>query len=230
MKFLEITFNSKFTFQKHFEGILGCCNTRCHRIRLLVNQKWELSPSTLLSVYKQCVRPIFEYGSLSTITTSATIISKIQLLQNNFIWLALPLPKYIGVKLPHDSSGLLYVKVRLLSYATRTLERIFKNPLVEDSIAFNRVNPAWDRFPTPLSVICRVSLQITMTYRGYFSKDPETASLAYTWTRLAQSLDFFITSYCVFIWHSIGDEDSHTLQSNVISNQMPNENTIQIVH
>ena len=87
------------------------------------------------------------------------IISKIQRLQNKFIRLALRLPKYISVKLLHDSSGLPYVKDRLLSCATRTLERISKNPaLVEESIAFNRVNPAWDRFPTPLSVIHPVSL------------------------------------------------------------------------
>ena len=86
------------------------------------------------------------------------IISKIQRLQNKFIRLALHLPKYISVKLLHDSSGLPYVKDRLLSCATRTLERISKNPLVEESIAFNRVNPAWDRFPTPLSVIHPVSL------------------------------------------------------------------------
>ena len=71
---------------------------------------------------------------------------------------ALRLPKYISVKLLHDSSGLPYVKDRLLSCATRTLERISKNPLVEESITFNRVNPAWDRFPTPLSVIHPVSL------------------------------------------------------------------------
>ena len=86
------------------------------------------------------------------------IISKIQRLQNKFIRLALRLPKYISVKLLHDSSGLAYVKDRLLSCATRTLERISKNPLVEESITFNRVNPAWDRFPTPLSVIHLVSL------------------------------------------------------------------------
>ena len=33
--------NSKFTFQKHFEEILGRCNTRCHRIRLLVNKNGD---------------------------------------------------------------------------------------------------------------------------------------------------------------------------------------------
>ena len=207
MKFLGITFDSKLTFQKHFEEILGCCNTRYHHVRLIVNKKWGPSPSTILQIYKQCVWPIFEYGSLSTITMSVgccntryhhvrlivnkkwgpspstilqiykqcvrqifeygslstitmsdMIISKIQRLQNKFIQLALHLPKYISVKLLHDSSGLPYIKDRLLSCATRTLERISKNSLVEESITFNRVNPAWDHFPTPLSVIHLVSL------------------------------------------------------------------------
>ena len=85
VKSLGITFDSKLTFQKHFEEILGRCNTRYLRVRLIVNKKWGPSPSTILKIYKQCVRPIFEYGSLSTITTSDTIISKIQRLQNKFI-------------------------------------------------------------------------------------------------------------------------------------------------
>ena len=158
MKFLGITLDSNFTFKKHFEEILGRCNTRYHRIRLLANKKWGPSSSTILQICKQCVRPIFEYGSLSTITSSDTIISEIQRLQNKFIRLALRLPKYISVKLLHDSSGLPYLKDRLLSCATRTLERISKDPLVEESISFNRVNPEWDRFPTPLSIIRPVSL------------------------------------------------------------------------
>ena len=106
VKFLGITFDSKLTFQKHFEEILGRCNTRYHRVRLIVNNKWRPSPSTILQIYKQCVRPIFEYGPFLTITTSDTIFSKIQRLQNKFIRLALHLPKYISVKLLHDSSGL----------------------------------------------------------------------------------------------------------------------------
>ena len=158
LKFLGIMFDSKFTFQKHFEEILGYCSTRYHRIRFLVNKKWGPSPSAILQIYKQCVLPIFEYGSLSTITTSNTIISKIQRLQNKFIRLALRLPKYISVKLLHDLSGLLYVKDKLLSCATRTSERNSKNTLVEESITFNRVNPACDRFPTLLSVIRPASL------------------------------------------------------------------------
>ena len=154
VKVLRITFDSKVTFQKHSEEIMGRCNTRYHRKRLIVNKKWGPSPSTILQIYKQCVRPVFQYGSLSTITTSDTIISKIQWLQYKFIRLALCLPKYISAKLLHDASRLPYVKDRLLSCATGTLERISKYPLV----TFNRVNSAWDRFPTPLSVIRPVSL------------------------------------------------------------------------
>ena len=74
---------------------------------------------------------------------------------------------------------------------------IYKNPLVEESITFNRVNPAWDRFPTPLSVIRPVSLQITMTYRGNFSKHPiapEGGSPAYARARLAQASDLDLRS------------------------------------
>ena len=74
------------------------------------------------------------------------------------------------------------MKDRLLSGVTRTLERISKNPLVEESISFNRVNPVWDRFLIMLLVIRPVTLEITMTYRGNFSKHPiapETVSPAY---------------------------------------------------
>ena len=153
VKFLGITFDSQLNFKKHFEDIVDRCNIRYYRLRLLANKKWGPSPSTLIQIYKQCVRPIFEYGALSTITTSDNIICKIQRLQNKFIRFALRLPKYICSKLLHVSTGLPYVKDRLLSCATKSLDRIAQNSPVEESISRNRLNPAWDRFPTPLSVV-----------------------------------------------------------------------------
>ena len=153
VKLLGITFASQLTFKKHFEDILDHCNTRYYRLRLSANKKWGPNPATLIQIYEQCVRPIFEYSSLPTITTSDNIISQIQWLQNKFIWLALRLPKFICTKLLHDSTGLPYVKDRLLSFATKTLDRISQNPLVEASVSRNMLNPAWDRFPMPLSVV-----------------------------------------------------------------------------
>ena len=148
VKFLGITFDS----QLNFEDILDCCNTRYHRLRLLANKKWGPSPPTVIQIYKHCVRPIFEYGSLSTITTPDYIISKIQQLENKFIRLALRLPKYNCPKLLHDSTGLPYLKDRLLSCATKSLDRTAQKLPVEESISSNRVNPAWNGFPTPVLV------------------------------------------------------------------------------
>ena len=93
VKFLGITFDSQLTFKKRFEDILDCCKTRYYRLKLLANKKWGPSPSTLIQIYKQCARPIFQYGFHSTITTSDNIISKIQWLQYMFIRLALRSPK-----------------------------------------------------------------------------------------------------------------------------------------
>ena len=82
IKFLGITFDNRMTFTKHFEEILECCNQKFHRLKILFNKKCGPSPKTILQIYKQCVRPIFEYGIVSTITVSETVITKIQRVQH----------------------------------------------------------------------------------------------------------------------------------------------------
>ena len=106
IKFLGITFDNRMTFTKHCEEILEHCNNKFHLLRILVNKKWGPSPATILQIYKQCVRPIFEYGIVSTITVSESVINKIQRVQNSFIRLALHLPKYVSARLIHEASGL----------------------------------------------------------------------------------------------------------------------------
>ena len=95
IKFLGITFDNRMTFTKHFEEILEHCNNKFHRLRTLGNKKWGPSSATILQIHKQCVRPIFEYGIVSTITVLESVINKTQRVQNSFIRLALCLPKYV---------------------------------------------------------------------------------------------------------------------------------------
>ena len=104
-KFLGITSDHKFAFKKHFEDILESCQQTYHRIRMLVNRKWGQSPQTILQIYKQCARPIFEYGVISTIIVSNTVITKLQKLQNYFIRLTFRLRTYIATRLLHETSG-----------------------------------------------------------------------------------------------------------------------------
>ena len=76
IKFLGITFDNRITFTKHFEEILERRNQKFHRLRILVNKKWGPSPENILQIYKQCVRPIFEYGIVSTITVFRKLSSQ----------------------------------------------------------------------------------------------------------------------------------------------------------
>ena len=153
IKFLGITFDNRMTFTKHFEEILECCNQKFHRLRILVNKKWCPSPETILQIYKQCVRPIFEYGIISTRTVLETVIAKIQSVQNSVIRLALRLPKYVSAHLLHEALGLPYVRERLITVGQNHLARMHANPLVEHAINSARTNIAWDKYKTPISIL-----------------------------------------------------------------------------
>ena len=91
VKFLGITFDSQLNFKKHFEDILERCNTRYHRLRLLVNKNWGPSPATLIQIYKQCIRPIlnmalFRLLLLRTISSAKFSGSKTNLYGLPFIY------------------------------------------------------------------------------------------------------------------------------------------------
>ena len=154
IKFLGITFDNSMSFTKHFEEILESCKNTFHRLRIVVNKKWGRSPATILQIYKQCVRPISEYGIVSTVTVSETVITKIQRVQNSFIRLALRIPKYVSARLLiHEASGLPYVRERPFTERQNHLARMHANHLVEHSINSARTNIAWDKYKTPISIL-----------------------------------------------------------------------------
>ena len=161
INFLGITFDNRMTFTKHFEEILERCNQKFHCLRILVNKKWDPSPETILQTYKQCVRPIFEYAIVSTITVLETVITKIQRVQNSIIRLALRLPKYVLARLLDEASGLPYVRNRLISVGqnhlarmhANHLARMHANPLVEHTINSAMTNIAWEKYKTPISIL-----------------------------------------------------------------------------
>ena len=91
VNFLGIRFHSQLNFKKHFEDILDRCNTRYHRLRLLVNKKWGPSPATLIEIYKQCVRRIlntalFRLLLLRTISSAKFSGSKTNLYGLPFVY------------------------------------------------------------------------------------------------------------------------------------------------
>ena len=115
IKLSGITFDNRMTFTKRFEEILERCYHRFHRPKILVNKKCGPSPTTILQIYKQCVRPIFEYGIVSTITVSESVINNLRRVQNCFIRLTLHLQKHMLAHLIYEASRLPYVRERLIT-------------------------------------------------------------------------------------------------------------------
>ena len=153
IKFSGITFDYGMTFVTHSEEILERLNQNFYCLRTLINKKWGLSPTTILQIYEQCVRPIFEYGIVSTITVLDTVINKLQRIQNSFIRLALHFPKYVSARLLYEASELPYVRERLITAGQNHLARMHSNPLIEHTINSARTNIVWEKYKTPISIL-----------------------------------------------------------------------------
>ena len=109
-----------------------------------------------------------------------------------FIRLALRLPKYICSKLLYDSSGLPYVKDRLLSCASKSLDRNCTKSTSREVDIFQQAQSHLGAFSN--AIICGPSCKSWSwcDLMGWASKRlslSETGSPGYTRTRLAQSLD-----------------------------------------
>ena len=142
------------TFIKQFEDTLEHC-TRSFSFKGVGQQNVGTKPSNHFTDlrYKQCVRPIFEYWIVSAITVSDTVINKLQRVQKSFIRLALRLPKYVWVRLLNETSGLPYIKERLISVGQNKFARMHVTPLIKHTINSVRTNMAWDKSHRPLTTL-----------------------------------------------------------------------------
>ena len=88
-------------------------------------------PKTLIRLYKIYVRSIFEYGATCFLHCPNTTIDIMQKIQNKAIRISLKLPRYISIKLLHESSCLPTIKDRLLELGRNTLAKMRNNnPLI----------------------------------------------------------------------------------------------------
>ena len=104
------------------------------------------------------------------------------------------------------SSGLPCIKDRLLSCATKILDRIAQNPPVEESISSHRLNRTWDHFPMPSSVVHPLSFQRYATYCGNL-------------LLCLSLLETAVRPICGHVWYSLGlrNKNQHRLPSSLIS-------------
>ena len=105
----------------NFNQIEKKAMSRLNIFKLLV--KNSVNNATLIHLYKTYVQPLFDYGSISFLTSNTQRLQKIQ---NEFIRLSLHLPRYIRTDLIHEAAGLELVTDRLTVLNKRLFEKMSK--------------------------------------------------------------------------------------------------------
>ena len=145
------------SFKLHFSEVSNRCHSRLNLLKCLRGTDWGASPETLLHLYKQVVRPIIDYGSISFIAARKTQKSRLQRIQNQAIRIALRLPRYTPISWLHELSGLETVNERQKSLALKYTKKIFdlkSNSLVTEFINFySLLCSHFDTYPTPLGLL-----------------------------------------------------------------------------
>ena len=81
-------------------------------------------PKILIRLYKVYVRSIFEYGSVCFVHSPDSTLDIMQKIQNRAIRICLRLPRYVSLKLLHESACLPMIKVRLLQLSSKMVTKM----------------------------------------------------------------------------------------------------------
>jgi hypothetical protein len=63
LKYLEIYFDSKFSFDRHIDYVTGKCTPIIHMIAKSAKLKWGMGHRTLKVIYRGAIEPILTYGA-----------------------------------------------------------------------------------------------------------------------------------------------------------------------
>lgn len=133
--FLGLVIDEKLNFQEHFQMIKKKCVDRLNIIKITAHKSWNLSQTTLITMYKSLVGSIFEYPAILLPHLSANILNSLQIIQNNALRTILKKPRETPIISLHELGSIKLVKNRLEQLARNYLINaiVNNNPLILDS-------------------------------------------------------------------------------------------------
>ena len=130
-RFLGVEIDNTLRFKEHIQALAQKADKRLNILRILAWGGTE--PKTLLRLYY--VRSIFEYGSVSFLHCPDATLDTMQKIQNRAIRICLRLPRYVSIKLLHESSSLPIIKKRLHQLDVRMVGKMkVANPLIRQLV------------------------------------------------------------------------------------------------
>jgi hypothetical protein len=81
--FLGIVLDEKLNLNSHIDSVKKKVISRLNIIKTVSHRSWKLSKSTLINLYTSLIRSVFEYSAILAPRLSTTLLSKLQVIQNN---------------------------------------------------------------------------------------------------------------------------------------------------
>ena len=132
-KFLGVEIDNSLRFKNHIHELAARAEKRLNILKILAWGGTE--PKTLIRLYKVYVRSIFEYGSVSFLHCPDSTLDIMQKIQNRAIRICLRLPRYVSLRLLHESSCLPTVKERLIQLNAGILSKMRRsNPMIKTMV------------------------------------------------------------------------------------------------
>ena len=154
-KFLGVTFDRKSSFDKHVSLIHTKAFVRLIYLKRIYTQDYGPSASTMLRLFKIFIRPLFEYGSVATITANPRILNKWEGIQSSYIAHILGLPSQMSHVNLRKFANVPSISDRLLMLAKSWYNKSMKNnPDVRSFIEqYGKDFGEFDKFKTPLRLV-----------------------------------------------------------------------------
>ena len=110
-KYLGITLDKQLNYETHLSNVFRRVS---QKVTLVKKMRFFLNKKAALSVYKNTILPIIEYGDIFFLSASATSRKRLQVLQNKALKCALGVDRFTPTNVVHKDACLEKLKMRRL--------------------------------------------------------------------------------------------------------------------
>ena len=159
VKYLGVLFDTRLTWSQHITETVKKGRQAIGMLYPLISKGSRMSKHNKILLYRQVVRPMLTYGSVVWGTAAHEHISKLQVIQNRFLKLALEAPYRTSTAQIHEESGIDYISVYIKKAAVKTINKAQKheNTLItsqlnyEPTLRYTRNRPKIVLIPPPIT-------------------------------------------------------------------------------
>ena len=132
MTLLGVTFDQNLSYVHHCKEKAIEASRRLNMLRMLRGKNWGANSRTLLTLYKQYIRPIVDYGNVVTANAPKTSLGLLQRVQNAALRTALNTERRTRIKTLHRLGRIQPIAKRLKSLREKAIGRFGDSHLMKE--------------------------------------------------------------------------------------------------